>query len=257
MRPPSTTTAGPRRSRSPTTSPSSSTACTTTSSRASSSPTTRSWSATSRARRPERRSSSRRHSRAASRRARSSRCCAVRPATDVAIDRSLRFICEVATPPHASARGPATARSRYHADPAGEPLARVVQDDRRPLRRHGSRCSGLLRDASTRPVLVNTRTKAEERLHVLQHLHGKNALATSARRVAGDIVAVPKLDDARAGRHARPEVDFRWSSRAASNAEPALSIAIKPEDHRRRGPADDRPAPPPGGGPRARGPPRR
>ena len=47
-------------------------------------------------------------------------------------------------------------------------------------------------------VLVNTRTREEERLHALQALSGHTTVPTNAV-VAGDFVAIPRLNGTRTG----------------------------------------------------------
>ncbi len=145
--------------------------------------------------------------------------------TGVAVGRLADFICEIGH------ERPVRARAgdqilEIPRDPSGQPLARVVKTTTDPFIGKVSLLevvSGTLRPDV---VLVNTRTRAEERLHVLETLVGKTASPVSEAR-AGDLVAVPKLGDVRVGdtlapRGAPVEVPL------PDLAQPALAIAVRP-----------------------------
>jgi elongation factor G len=80
----------------------------------------------------------------------------------------------------------------------GEPLARVFKTIVDPFT--GRICLLEVLSGTLHPdtVLINARTRAEERLHVLETLLGKRATPVT-EAIAGDIVAVPKLHDVRVG----------------------------------------------------------
>jgi elongation factor G len=111
-------------------------------------------------------------------------------------------------------------------DSSGEPLARVFKTVVDPFVGRISLiqvCSGTLRPDA---VLFNTRTLTDERLHVLQRLQGKTTSSLN-EVVAGDIVAIPKLNGTRIGDTLAP----RQTPVALAPIEvspPLLSIAIRP-----------------------------
>jgi elongation factor G len=84
--------------------------------------------------------------------------------------------------------------------------------------------AGTLRPDS---VLTNQRTRAAEKLHTLETLRGKTATPVS-QAIAGDVVAVPKLNDVRVG-------DILCAPNAPVpqtiiiSTEPLLTIAIHPK----------------------------
>jgi len=111
-------------------------------------------------------------------------------------------------------------------DASSQPLARVFKTIVDPFVGRISLLqvvSGTLRPDI---VLVNTRTRSDERLHVLEAMRGKEAAPVS-EAVAGDIVAIPKLAETRTGDTLAPKsspvtVEFRPVT------PPAFSIAVKP-----------------------------
>jgi elongation factor G len=150
--------------------------------------------------------------------------------TRIGVDRLATLLSEIAPSPES--RPPAEVLSgdsmdEVICDPAGPPLARVFKTISDPyvgkislLRIH----SGTLKPDS---VLINTRTHADERLHVLQLLRGKESHPADSA-AAGDIVAVPKLSDVATGDTLAPKgspLTF-----PVLDPEPvSLSIAIKPK----------------------------
>ena len=83
-------------------------------------------------------------------------------------------------------------------DPAGQPLARVFKTISDPYVGKISLLRVLSGTIRPDTVLTNPRTHADERLHVLQLLRGKEAQPADEAQ-AGDIVAVPKLSDTATG----------------------------------------------------------
>jgi elongation factor G len=147
----------------------------------------------------------------------------------IAIDRLAELICEIGPSP--LERPPTHVRAGDKAtdvapDPGGQPLARIFKTIADPYVGKISLIhvlSGTLRPDVT---LVNSRTRADERLHALQLLRGKESTPI-AEAHAGDIIAVPKLADARTGDTLAPK-----GSPVIIEARPAptplLSIAVRP-----------------------------
>ena len=75
-------------------------------------------------------------------------------------------------------------------------------------------------------VLVNTRTREEERLHALQALSG-HATTPTTSVVAGDFVAIPRLNGTRTGDTLAPKGQPVTIPRPDLPA-PALQVAVKP-----------------------------
>ena len=148
---------------------------------------------------------------------------------------------------HRSRCGPATRSRRWRATPAGQPLARVFKTISDPYVGKISLLRVLSGTIRPDTVLTNPRTHADERLHVLQLLRGKEAQPMDEAQ-AGDIVAVPKLADTATGDTLAPKGTPVVVPVAPP--EPAvLSVAIRPKSEGRRGQAHDRPPPAAGGGP--------
>ncbi|HLI15761.1 MAG TPA: elongation factor G [Acidimicrobiales bacterium] len=145
--------------------------------------------------------------------------------TNVAIDRLAAFIREIA--PSRPVRVRAGDRSVEVArDPSGEPLARVFKTIIDPFVGRISLLqviSGTLRPDT---VLVNSRTKSEERLHALQMMRGKETYALG-EAPAGDIVAVAKLADAQAGDTLAPK-GSPVVAEMPPLSPPQLAVAIRP-----------------------------
>ncbi len=154
---------------------------------------------------------------------------------EVAIDRLASFICEIGPspldrPPVAVQAGEMT--TEVTPDPGGQPLAwvwKTVAD------RHVGRISlfkvlsGTLQPDT---VLVNSRTRADERIHAPFTLRGREQLPVT-ELVTGDIGAVAKLADVVTGDTLAPRgtpVTVVDRPRVA----PMLSIAVRP-----RGKGDD------------------
>ncbi|MDA8080714.1 MAG: elongation factor G, partial [Actinomycetota bacterium] len=149
--------------------------------------------------------------------------------TGVGIDRVAALLAELAPSPTdrppRDAQGPSGIQ-QISCDPSGPAIATVFKTISDPYVGKISLLkliSGTLHPDS---VLVNSRTHAEERLHILQLLRGKEAVPI-AEAQAGDIISVPKLSGTSTG-------DTLAQKGTAARLhlpepEPAvLSIAIRP-----------------------------
>jgi elongation factor G len=121
--------------------------------------------------------------------------------TGVGIDRLADFLCELGPAPR-----PVTVRAgdadgaelSVEPDPAGDPLVHVFRTVADPFVGQVSLFKVLSGTLHADDRLVNAVTGAEERLHGLFHLRGKEHLPTTTV-VAGDIAAVAKLADSPTG----------------------------------------------------------
>lgn len=151
--------------------------------------------------------------------------------TGVGVDRLCTFVSDVST--HRSTRAVAgNVDIEIPTDPAGTPLARAIKTFVDPFVGKLSLiqvCSGTILPDT---ILVNSRTKEEERIHLLQRLSGKRMTPVSAG-VAGDLIVVPKLADVRAGDTLAPP-GTPVVIPVSETSEAAFSIAIRP-----RGTGDD------------------
>ncbi len=150
-------------------------------------------------------------------------------ATGVGIDRLASLLAEIAPSP--SARPPVEVRAgtstqTVSCDSSGPPLAHVFKTISDPYVGKISLLRVLSGSVKPDVVLVNSRTHADERLHVLELLQGKET--RPVREVhAGDIVAVPKLADVVTGDTLAP----KGTPVVVPRVEPepsVLSVAIKP-----------------------------
>jgi len=121
-------------------------------------------------------------------------------AKSIGIDRLANFICEIGPAP--TERPPVTVTAgdtvaEIAADPTGKPLAYVFKTVGDQFGRISmfKLLSGTIRTDDT---LVNSRSHAEERMHQLFSLRGKEHLTTD-EIVAGDIAATWKLSDTGTG----------------------------------------------------------
>jgi elongation factor G len=122
-------------------------------------------------------------------------------ATGVGIDRLASLLSEIAPSP--DKRPPITVRAgdtdqQVGADPSAKPLARVFKTISDPYVGKISLLKVLSGTIRPDTVLTNPRTHADERLHVIQVLRGREVEPTSEAQ-AGDIIAVPKLSDTATG----------------------------------------------------------
>lgn len=156
----------------------------------------------------------------------------------IGVDRLLDAICDVGPSPHE--RPPARVHApgseqvvEVPADQAGSPLAWVAKTIADPYVGKISLfkvASGTLHPDA---VLYNPRSKAEERLHSLFTLRGKEQLPLT-EVAAGDIAAVSKLastntGDTLAPRNMPVELQRSGPGWLAELTAPALSIAIRPK----------------------------
>ncbi len=149
---------------------------------------------------------------------------------NIAIDRLANFICEIGSSP--VDRPPLVADdgdgSRELAvDPAADPVAYVFKTVADPY--VGKLSLFKVYSGTVRPDLVvtNPRTQADERLHALFTLRGKEHIDISDVP-AGDIAAVAKLTDTATGDTLAPKgAQVRITAPAVPD--PVLSIAISPK----------------------------
>ncbi|MGH9006556.1 MAG: GTP-binding protein, partial [Acidimicrobiales bacterium] len=149
--------------------------------------------------------------------------------TGVGVDRLARLLVELGPPadhhyPVEVVAGDTL--SEVDCDPTGSPLLTVCKT---LSDQHAGRISLCKVVSGTiRPdlVLVNTRTRSEERLHVLELLRG-HATAPVTEAVAGDFVAVPRLAGTKTGDTLAPK-GSPVSFRLPEPDPPALRAAVKP-----------------------------
>lgn len=146
----------------------------------------------------------------------------------VGIDRLAKFICEIGPPP--DQRPPLRVRAgdrdtEIACDPAGQPLAQVFKTIADP---YGKISVFKVLSGTIRPdaVLTNPRTHADEKLHGLFTLRGKEHLGLS-EAVAGDLAAVAKLDNTATGDTLAPK-GTPVVVPALPRPAPMLNIAIRP-----------------------------
>jgi len=149
---------------------------------------------------------------------------------NIAIDRLATFICEIGPSP--ADRPPAVARAgdglvEVPADPGGEPLVYVFKTLADPY--VGKVSMFRVISGTIRPdiVLTNPRTHADERLHALFTMLGKEHIDVS-EVPAGDIAAVAKLSDTATGDTLAPK-GAPITVPALELPDPVFSIAISPK----------------------------
>jgi len=147
----------------------------------------------------------------------------------VAIDRLASFLCEIGPspadrPPTEVLAGDTVAE--VSADPAGKPLAYVFKTVADPFGRISlfKVLSGTVRTDDT---LVNTRSHADERLHQLFGMRGKEHLPTD-EVVAGDIAATWKLSDTSTGDTLAPK-GMPVAIETPPATSPVLHVSIRPK----------------------------
>ncbi len=154
-------------------------------------------------------------------------CCSA--TSGVGVDRLARLLEELCPTP--AARGPITVQAgstttEVPSDPSGPMLLHVTKTLTDSHAGKLSLCKVLSGTLTPDTVLVNTRTRDEERLHALQALTGHTATATSTV-IAGDFVAIPRLNGTRTGDTLAPKGQPVTVTTASIPA-PALSVAVKP-----------------------------
>ncbi len=154
-------------------------------------------------------------------------CCSA--ASGVGVDRLARLIEELCPTP--GSRPPVTAAAgtesiEIPADPSGPTVLTVTKTYNDGHTGKMSLCKVLSGTIEPDAVLVNSRSREEERLHGLQSIAG-HTTAPATAAAAGDFVAVPRLNGARTGdtlaRKGQPVV---VSPPALPPA--ALQVAVKP-----------------------------
>ncbi len=147
----------------------------------------------------------------------------------VGVDRLARLLVELA--PGADHRYPVEVlagdtSSEVECDPAGPPLLAVCKTLSDQHAGRVSLCKVISGTILPDTVLTNTRTRTEERLHVLEVLRG-HATSPVEEAVAGDFVAVPRLSGTKTGDTLAPKgqpVAFPLPDPDP----PALLAAVKP-----------------------------
>ncbi|HZT67231.1 MAG TPA: elongation factor G [Acidimicrobiales bacterium] len=148
----------------------------------------------------------------------------------VAIDRLATFICEIGPSPSDRPGVSVQAGGSTHevaCDPGGDPLAYVFKTLADPYVGKVSIFKVLSGTIRPDAVLTNPRSHADERLHSLFTLRGKEQVQVS-ELPAGDIGAVSKLSDTATGDTLAPK-GTPVTVEAIPSPTPVLSIAIRPK----------------------------
>jgi elongation factor G len=154
-------------------------------------------------------------------------CCSA--ASGVGVDRLARLIEELcpspgSRPPLLAAAGTETAE--IPCDPSGLTLLTVTKTFNDGHTGKMSLCKVVSGTLQPDAVLVNTRTREEERLHALQNIAGR-ATAPATSVVAGDFVAIPRLNGTRTGDTLAPKGQ-PVVVMPPTLPTPALQVAVKP-----------------------------
>ena len=154
-------------------------------------------------------------------------CCSA--ASGVGVDRLARLIEELCPTP--ASRPPVTATAgttttEIPCDPAGQTLLTVAKTFNDSHTGKMSLCKVVSGTLQPDAVLVNTRTRDEERLHALQSIAG-HATAPATSVSAGDFVAVPRLNGTRTGDTLAPKGQPVTVPPPDLPA-PALHVAVRP-----------------------------
>ncbi len=151
-------------------------------------------------------------------------------ARSIGMDRLLAAILEIGPPASARKPTPVSAgetRQEILPDPSADPLAQIVKTVVDPYVGKISLakvCSGTITADS---IMVNPRTHAEERLHSLHTLRGKET-ETVPQAMAGDLLALTKLGATLTGDTLAPR-NMPVLCEPLPTAEPSYSIAIRPK----------------------------
>jgi elongation factor G len=154
-------------------------------------------------------------------------CCS--SITGVGVDRLAHALVELV--PAAERRPPVTVRAgnelaEVAPDPNGPPLLAVCKTLSDQHAGRISLCKVVSGTITPDLVLVNPRTRAEERLHVLEALRGHET--TPVRdAVAGDFLAVPRLSGTRTGDTLAPKGSPVLVA-LPDPEPPSLSVAVRP-----------------------------
>ncbi|HEY3941305.1 MAG TPA: elongation factor G [Acidimicrobiales bacterium] len=157
-------------------------------------------------------------------------CCS--GLSGVGVDRLARLLVELCPSP--DRRPPVTVTAgdtlqEVPCDPGGQPLlavCKVLADQHTGRIALAKVLSGVIQPDE---VLVNTRTRADERLHLLEQLRGKEVSPVS-EAVAGDFVALRRLNGTLPGDTLAPKGMPVAVARPGTDP-PPLSIAIRPASH--------------------------
>ncbi len=154
-------------------------------------------------------------------------CCS--GLTGVGVDRLARLIEELCPAPGSVApvtvlAGSTTTEIPY--DAQGDVLLTVTKTFTDSHTGKMSLCKVISGTLTPDTVLINTRTRGEERLHALQALSGHATQATSSV-VAGDFVAIPRLNGTRTGDTLAPKGQPVTIPPPQLPA-PALHVAVRP-----------------------------
>ncbi len=154
-------------------------------------------------------------------------CCSA--ASGVGVDRLARLIEELcpsptSRPPLQAAAGTETVE--IASDPAGQTVLTVTKTFNDSHTGKMSLCKVVSGTLQPDAVLVNSRTKSEERLHALQSIAG-HATAPATTVAAGDFVAIPRLNGTRTGDTLAPKGQPIVVP-APAMPSPSLQVAVKP-----------------------------
>jgi elongation factor G len=154
-------------------------------------------------------------------------CCS--GLTGVGVDRLARLIEELCPTP--ASRPPTvvqagTATAEVPCDPSGQTLLTVTKTFTDSHTGKMSLCKVVSGTLTPDAVLINTRSREEERLHALQFLSGHSTNSANTV-VAGDFVAIPRLNGTRTGDTLAPKGQPVTVPPPQLPA-PALQVAVKP-----------------------------
>jgi len=154
-------------------------------------------------------------------------CCSA--ATGVGIDRLARLLVELCPSP--DRRPPVTVRAgdttaEVECDPNGRPLLVVCRTMSDQHAGRVSVCKVLSGTILPDTVLFNTRTRTDERLHVLESIRGRD-VQPMEEAIAGDFVAVPRLAGTRTGDTLAPK-GTPVAAALPTGEPPALWVAVHP-----------------------------
>jgi elongation factor G len=154
-------------------------------------------------------------------------CCSA--SSGVGVDRLARLIEELCPSP--ATRGPVTVgagdtTTEIACDPAGPTLLTVTKTYNDSHTGKMSLCKVLSGTLEPDAILVNSRTRDEERLHALQSIAG-HATAPATSVPCGDFVAVPRLNGTRTGDTLAPKGQ-PVTVAPPELPTPAFQVAVKP-----------------------------
>ena len=154
-------------------------------------------------------------------------CCSA--ASGVGVDRLARLLEELCPSPASRPPLPAlagTETAEIRCDPAGPPVLAVAKTFNDSHAGKMSLCKVVSGTIEPDAVMVNPRTREEERLHALQSIAGRTTAPTT-RVSAGDFVVVPRLNGTRTGDTLAPKGQPVTLVPPALDP-PALRVAVRP-----------------------------